>query len=132
MNEIKLDIALRPATEKDGDLLWDLHRVTLKPYVEETWGWDDNFQRRYFWEHFLPEKSQVIQCEGVDAGVLTIEESPLGYILSNIELYPQFQGRGIGSSLITSLIKKADQHGLPISLRVLKINRARELYLRLG
>lgn len=132
MNEIKLDIALRSATEKDGDLLWDLHRVSLKPYVEQSWGWDDNFQRRYFWEHFSPEKSQVIQCEGVDAGVLTVEESPLGYILSNIELYPKYQGRGIGTSLISSLIEKANQRGLPVCLRVLKINPARQLYERLG
>lgn len=132
MNQIKLDISLRPATVTDGDLLWDLHRVTLKPYVEQTWGWDENFQRRYFWEHFSPDNSQVIQCEGSDAGVLTVEESQLGYILSNIELYPQFQSRGIGTSLIGALIEKAGERGLPVSLRVLKINPARELYLRLG
>jgi GNAT superfamily N-acetyltransferase len=132
MNQIELEIALRPATEKDGNLLWDLHRVTLKPYVEQIWGWDEDFQRRYFWEHFSPENSQVIIYEGVDAGVMTVEESPLGYILSNIELYPQFQGQGIGTSLINDLILKADQHGLPVSLRVLKINPARQLYLRLG
>jgi ribosomal protein S18 acetylase RimI-like enzyme len=129
---MSVSFSLRPATDADVDFLWDLHRVTLKPYVEQTWGWDEPFQQRYFREHFSPANSQVIQCEGKDAGVITVEENQLGYILSNIELYPQYQGLGIGTTLIKELLDRAAGCGLPVSLRVLKINPARQLYLRLG
>lgn len=129
---MSVDFSMRPATEADADFLWDLHRVTLKPYVEQTWGWDDAFQERYFREHFSPSNSQVIQCEGKDVGVITVEENQLGYILSNIELYPQYQGLGIGTTLIRELLEKAAGRGLPVSLRVLKVNPAGQLYLRLG
>jgi len=132
MNPLSMDISLRPATHDDQELLWDLHCSALKPYVEQTWGWDEDFQRRYFKEHFSPSNSQVIQVDGIDAGVITIEEKQLGYILSNIELYPQYQGFGIGTRLIRALLEKAAERGLPVSLRVLKINPARQLYLRLG
>ncbi len=124
--------SLRPATNADEDLLWNLHCLAVRPYVEQIWGWDEAFQRRYFRDHFSPTNSQVIQCEGKDAGVITVEENQLGYILSNIELYPQFQGLGIGTTLIRELLDKAERQGLPVSLRVLKINPARQLYLRLG
>ncbi len=132
MNLEKVNIALRPATDADADMLWDLHSVALKPYVEQIWGWDEDFQQRYFREHYSPSNSQVIQYNGADAGVITVEETQLGYILSNIELYPQYQGIGIGTSLITGLLEEAAGRGLPVSLRVLKINPARQLYLRLG
>ncbi len=124
--------SLRPATAADEDLLWDLHRLAVKQYVEQVWGWDEAFQRRYFHEHFSPANSQVIQVQDRDAGVITVEENQLGYVLSNIELYPQFQGLGIGTLMITELLEKAAARGLPVSLRVLKINPARQLYLRLG
>ncbi len=132
MNPLSVNISLRPATDDDQELLWDLHCSTLKPYVEQTWGWNEDFQRRYFKEHFNPSNSQVIQVDGEDGGVLTIDENQLGFILSNIELSPQYQGLGIGTSLISGLLEKASERGLPVSLRVLKINPARQLYLRLG
>lgn len=132
MNPIEMNITLRPANENDAELLWELKSITLKPYIEQTWGWDENFQRRYFREHFSPSNSQIIQCDGKDVGVLTVEDNQLGPILSNIELYPQYQGLGIGTHLISDVIENAAQSGLPISLRVLKINPARQLYLRLG
>lgn len=132
MNPKMFDISLRPASDKDAEMLWDLHRVTLKPYVEQIWGWDENFQRRYFSEHFTTTNSKIIRCDGINAGVLTVEENQLGFILSNIELYPQYQGLGIGTQLINDVIDKAGQRGLSVSLRVLKINPARQLYLRLG
>lgn len=126
------NFSLRPATLEDEDLLWNLHCLAVKPHVEQVWGWDEAFQRRYFRDHFSPSNSQVILYEGREAGVITVEENQLGYILSNIELFPQYQGLGIGTTLIKELLAKAERQGLPVSLRVLKINPARQLYLRLG
>ena len=43
-----------------------------------------------------------------------------------------FRGRGIGTQLIESVKAKAFSEGLPVTLRVLKVNPARIWYERLG
>jgi ribosomal protein S18 acetylase RimI-like enzyme len=129
---MRTDIALRPANEKDADFLWELHSVVLKPYVAATWGWDEEFQYRYFNEHFNPNRNQIIRYMGSEVGVMSIEETAHGYVLSTIEIMPQYQGLGIGTALIRDLLEKAATRGLPVSLRVLKVNPACQLYLRLG
>ncbi len=129
---MKADITLRHANEKDADFLWGLHSLVLKPYIAQTWGWDEDFQYRYFKEHFNPARNQIIRYMGSDVGVLSVEETAHGYVLSNIEILPQYQGLGIGTALIRDLLEKASARGLPVSLRVLKINPACQFYLRLG
>lgn len=47
-------------------------------------------------------------------------------------LLPEFQGRGIGTKLIQAVMGEAAGLGLPLRLQVLKANRARRLYERLG
>lgn len=129
---VRPEITLRPATQKDADFLWGLHCAALKPHVSAVYGWDEAFQRRYYLENYSALHNNVIQYLGVDAGVIAIEETPLGYILSSIELLPQYQGMGIGSELITDLLDRASARGLPVSLRTLKNTPARALYERLG
>ena len=129
---VRAEITLRPATEADADFLWELHCQALKPHVEAVYGWDEAFQRRYYLENYSTLNNRVIQYQGVDVGVIAIEETRLGYILSSIELLPQYQGMGIGSELITDLLERATARGMPVSLRILKNNPARQLYERLG
>lgn len=129
---MRSDLSLRPANERDADFLWQLHCAALKPYIQQTWGWDEDFQYRYFREHFNPQNSHIIRYMGAEIGVITLEETPLGITLSNIEILPQYQGLGIGTALIREVLERAASRGLPVSLRVLKINPACQLYLRLG
>jgi ribosomal protein S18 acetylase RimI-like enzyme len=56
-----------------------------------------------------------------------------GVVLQNIEIEPEFQGRGIGSELICRIIEDADARGLAVKLQALKVNSgAIRLYERLG
>lgn len=126
------EIKLRQTEQQDANFLWELHVLALKPHVSAVYGWDEAFQRRYYLENYSTLNSQVIQVAGEDAGVLAIEETPLGYILSSIELLPQYQGMGIGSRLISDLLEKAAATGQSVSLRTLKDTPARQLYERLG
>jgi GNAT superfamily N-acetyltransferase len=125
--------SLRPAAGDDRDFLFDLHRLTMRSYVEATWEWDDRAQEVLFDESFAPERSRIIQVAGEDAGVLRVEESEQEIWLELIEIHPRWQRAGIGTSVVQSLLQRGAETGRPVSLRVLRTNTsARSLYERLG
>jgi ribosomal protein S18 acetylase RimI-like enzyme len=125
--------SLRPATAEDYDFLYTLHAATMRPAVEETWGWDDAFQEQYFRDHFVPEQNQVIVAGGEDVGVLKLEERDGDLFLGLIEITPAFQGAGLGSRIIKDVVAMAFARGQAVTLHVLKANpEARRLYERLG
>jgi ribosomal protein S18 acetylase RimI-like enzyme len=127
------DWTLRPATSADRDFLFDLNRAAFRTYVEATWGWDENRQIAFFDERFDPARSQIIQSDGVDIGELIVEEHRGEIYLARIALLPEWQSRGIGSSIVLSLLARADATGMPVVLEVLHSNpRAARLYEELG
>jgi len=76
---------------------------------------------------------QIIQAGGQDVGVLIVKENDEELYLAEIEIVPEWQGRGIGSSVLRSLMEDAVARQTPLTLRVLHLNeRARALYERLG
>lgn len=120
---------LRPATDADREFLFDLHRQAMRDYVEPLWGWDDVVQRRLFDERFGSRPFQVIQANREDIGVLQLQDRPEEVVLDLIELLPAWQGKGIGTAVIRSLLAQ----GKTVSLRGLTSNpRAAALYERLG
>jgi ribosomal protein S18 acetylase RimI-like enzyme len=124
---------LGPATLADVDRLFSIHRAALGSYVEATWGWDEAWQADYFREHFDTSIRRVICYADNDIGFLDVVTRPDAVVLQNIEIHPQYQGRGIGSELIGRILTSAKNHGVPVRLQVLKVNsRARSLYERLG
>jgi hypothetical protein len=38
--------------------LYELHRLALGPYIEQTWGWDENWQRDHF-DRAFPDISSL-------------------------------------------------------------------------
>jgi ribosomal protein S18 acetylase RimI-like enzyme len=123
---------LRPATERDYELLWKIQRTSIGPYVDATWGWDKAFQRSYFDEHFDHRKYQIILVGKSDAGFLSLGLREDHVYLANLALLPPYQRRGIGAAVVEYVIQQANQANLPIRLQVLKSNPARRFYERLG
>ena len=105
----------------------------MRDYVDAVWGWDDDEQVAFFDEHFDPTRCQILQVGRVDVGVLAVDERADEIYVAKIQLLPQWQGRGIGSSVIESLIERGAATNKPVTLRVLRTNpRATALYARLG
>jgi ribosomal protein S18 acetylase RimI-like enzyme len=124
---------LRPARLADRDFLYALNEATMREYVELVWGWDDQAQASFFDNRFQPDRWQVIQVGGQDIGVFIVEEGDDEIFLAEIQILPDWQGRGIGSAIVRSLMDSAATAGKPVTLRVLHVNeRARALYERLG
>lgn len=127
-------VVLLPAVPEDIDFLYGLNRATMREYVVETWGrWDERWQEERYRQHFQPASCKIIVQEGQDVGVLASRKIETELVIVSIQLLPQHQGRGIGTSLIDVLFKEARDEGKRLTLQVLKVNdRARQLYERLG
>jgi ribosomal protein S18 acetylase RimI-like enzyme len=126
-------IELRSANSDDFNFLYQLKKKALKEYISNTWGWDEEWQKKYFIQNFKPNKIQIIVKSGKNIGCISILEEELCYFLSLIELFPEYQNKGIGTQLIEELILKANERNKCIKLHVLKVNnKAQRLYKRLG
>ena len=124
---------LRPATHADRTFLFELHRAALGAYVDATWGWDEATQVAFFDARFDPTRREIIQVAGADVGVLAVDDAPGEIYLAMIALLPEWQGRGIGSAIIGSILRRAAKSDRAVTLRVLRRNpRAIELYESLG
>lgn len=107
--------------------------MSYRPHVERIWGWDDEQQAGFFERRFQPEKLQIVHVEGQAVGLLEVEERADELFLANVEIHPDWRGKGIGSSIVRSLQERARGAGKPLALQVLHVNaRARTLYEGLG
>jgi ribosomal protein S18 acetylase RimI-like enzyme len=109
--------------------------ASLGSLVEAVWGWDEADQRRRFHEAFTPARTQrtrLIVVDGVEVGVLIVEDQGGEVLLELIEVLPSYQRRGLGSAVVRDLLDRASRRGSPVALRVLKVNPAQKLYRRLG
>ena len=126
---------LRPDADADHEFLWRVASTTMSGYVEAIMGWDEAWQERRFRGNFGACSWRVIVVEGQDAGGLQAGPRPTDgdLCLANVYLLPPFQGRGVGSAVVRSLMADARAEGVPLTLNVLRSNPdARRLYERLG
>lgn len=113
---------LRDASDKDIDFLLDLRRETIKSYIDDIWGWDEAFQRKEFDENFCSDLNKIITLDGVDIGVLEINESAYELNITELELLSEFQGKGIGSLILKDQIRKANEMKKTINIGTFKSN----------
>lgn len=126
------NVSLRLATPEDADFLYTLLKATMQKYVAQVWGWDEQWQQRYFQENFAPDKERVIVKGEEKIGVISTERKRDEVFLAKIYILPEYQGQNIGTELIKVVMEEAFDCGLPVTLRVLKVNPAKRLYERLG
>lgn len=126
-------VALRPATAADSEFCYRLHKAAMGNYITAIWGWDEQVQRSFHTRSFNPGRWQIITAAETDIGMLDVEYRPGEIYLARIEICPDYQGRGIGTRLISALIDEARRTGHDLVLDVLTVNHgAQALYQRLG
>ena len=122
---------LRPAVETDIDFLLDLRLVTMDAHLRAM---GVCFSREQHRERVLLEFEH--------ARVITVNDEAIGMVkylrkddalhLQQLQVLPEWQGRGIGRQVMDHLIALAEADGLPVTLTVLKKNPALALYQRCG
>jgi ribosomal protein S18 acetylase RimI-like enzyme len=105
----------------------------MKPLTVELLGWwNESGQQSVVEVALKHEGTSIIVVDGLDAGWLHVIESADSIYLGQLYLAPSLQNRGIGTAIVRELRDKATQAGKAVTLDVMKNNRARSLYERLG
>ena len=126
---------LRGAQPTDEEFLFALHRDAMGAYVDQTWGWDEEWQRAHFAANYAPERQAVIVRGGTvlrDVGRISLTRHWRKIFLRDIELMGPERNRGVGTAIITAVVALARDSDRYVELRVLRCNPAQRLYARLG
>ena len=127
------DLKIRQCLESDSEYIYSLKKLTLKPYVEQIWGWDEKWNKEYFRKTFNPEIYQIIIYKNEDIGCIAFKEEGTMIEIENIEILPRYQNLGIGSYLINQIKQKITAQKKQIILQVFKINqKAIKFYAKHG
>ena len=126
---------LRGAQPTDEEFLFALHRDAMGAYVDQTWGWDEEWQRAHFAANYAPERQAVIVRGGTvlrDVGRVSLTRHWRKIFLRDIELMGPERNRGVGTAIISAVVALARDSDRYVELRVLRCNPAQRLYMRLG
>jgi ribosomal protein S18 acetylase RimI-like enzyme len=128
-----MPVTRRPALETDADFARRVHHRAYREVVERQYGpWDEARQDRFFASSWREGGFEIVLCDGAPCGYLCVEERADDLHVREIVLLPEFQGRGIGSTLLREVIDRAAERGVPVRLGTHHQNRAQHLYRRLG
>lgn len=126
-------LTLRKAGPKDREFAYRVKKSAFKEYVDQVWGWDEDEQRQLHEQRLETQDFRVVSSAGADVGIMAVVVAPDCVRVNQLFLLPEHQGQGIGRKCMLLIMEEARRLGLPVRLRVLKVNpRALAFYQRLG
>ena len=127
------DVLLSQAAAADFDVTFAIKKASGGGYIRDVFGWDEQAQLRFHKKQFSPEDSHLIVVDAKVVGWISVFDSEDCTKVSELYVLPEFQNRGIGTSVLLEVVAHARRRDVPACIRVFKINqRAIRLYERLG
>ena len=83
---------VRQATPGDRDTLYRIKREAMRPYVEQVWGWDEEYQERRFRQGYDHSETQVVLVDGLAVGLLRVSERESAVFIDQVEIVPDLPG----------------------------------------
>lgn len=124
--------ALRAARRKDYAFALWLYLASARPLLSGLGRWDETSVVARFAKGYKMREVSIISADGIEVGWMQVAEFADKFALEQIHLLDAYCGRGIGSKLLTELLRRAEAADKGLSLNVMHGNRARRLYERLG
>ena len=121
-----------PGTAEHYPFALKLYLTTMRPYTEELMAWDEAKQSASFARQWEPKDVTIITFQQETIGWLQVAVTPWEIWLQQMFISPEYQGRGIGTAVLTRLLIDWNSRGVPVKLSVLRNNPARRFYERCG
>ncbi len=91
-----------------------------------------DLQHQHYTKFFADASFDMVLVNGVAAGRLYVDRTDEEIRVVDISLLPEFRNQGLGSRLMSQVIKEAARQGKPLRLRVHPQSSMRRWYERLG
>lgn len=128
-----MKITTRSALASDTEFACAVHHQAYREVAERQFGpWDERAQDSFFVADWASGHFEIMACDDVPCGYVCIEEREDCVFVRELVLLPGFQGRGIGSEVLRGVTESARRRGVPVRLGTCHMNRAADLYRRLG
>ena len=126
-----MNIDFRQAKESDIEFLTDLRMRTMNIHLKKV-GWPIDEQSHLDRILYRFDAAKIVSVENTDVGLLKSYCDESGWNIVQVQISPEYQGKGIGSKIVRSILEQAEGDGRDVTLSVLKENPAKDLYRRLG
>lgn len=110
-----------------------LHHAAYHDVVVRQFGtWDRRMQDRFFVDGWNRSPHLIVLLDGIPVGAVSFGDIEDYSYIHEIQILPEYQGRGIGSQFLRERIEAARSVGKSLKLKALRENKAKHLYLRMG
>ena len=117
----------------DADFARAVHHRAYRDVIERQYGnWEEDAQDEFFADAWCPATHEIVLCDGVRCGYTCIENRDGDMYLRELVIDPDFQCLGIGTHVVRDLLNHASPRGVSVRLQTHAVNRAGNLYRRLG
>ena len=105
----------------------------MKLHAVATWGgWLEREAREETSADASAGRSQIIRLGAEAVGLLRLDRFETHLQLEQLFVLPEYQRRGVGATVLDAVLSEGRSHGLPVRLRVLRANPAKQFYARYG
>ena len=111
---------------------FEAKRAAMGPHIIKRWPWDEAFQLRLHESHYREKPFFEIRVSEQRLGTLSLQRKPDHLRFGEFYLFPDYQGQGVGSTILAHCLKVADRLQLPVRLEYLHWNPVGSLYRRHG
>jgi len=127
-----MDLRFRAYCADDFEFVRGLYFETMRWAIDRVFGWDQARQEANFAEWFKGEECSIIMADSAAVGWIQQRSEGEAVILGSIYVAPTMQRKGIGTRIIQTILDSAKRRHQVVTLAVMKINPAFDLYRRLG
>lgn len=111
--------------------IWDLFKIGMKPYIENIWGWNQEFQVKEFEKNMTFFQTIIIKVNSKYVGYIQYSFNETETYLHMFIIHPKFRCSGYGVKVLDLL--KSLRPDKPLILECLRINpRAYSFYINYG
>jgi len=126
------DFDFRRVLPQDVEFCWTIYRDAMQPLNAQLMEWNEEFERRGIEMDLGDDDASILVSDDGDAGWLHVTETRRDIYLGHLYLAPPARNRGLGTKFLRWMGERARRKNKNLVLTVLKNNRARGLYERLG
>jgi len=126
-----MNVSFRQATESDLEFLIDLRKTTMNIHLKNVRSSIDE-KSHMDRTMYRFDAAKIVLVDSVNAGLLKSYCDETGWVIVQVQVSPEYQGRGVGAKIVSSVLEQATKDEQVVTLSVLKGNPAKKLYSRLG